>query len=57
MDDGAPIRSVQLTPGQRRWTRFVQVTGLREVLFFLDNSVPLTRGRLRRWHSPGLPRR
>jgi len=47
---------VTLTPAQRRWTRFIQVTGLREVLFFLDCSVPLTRGRLRRLHSPGIRR-
>ena len=49
-------RHVVLTPAQRRWTRLIQLTGLREVLFFLDNSVPLTRGRLRRVHSPGIPR-
>ena len=47
---------VTLTPAQRRWTRFIQVTGLREVFFFLDCSVPLTRGRLHRLHSPGMPR-
>ena len=55
MDDGAPIGSVRLTPTQRRWTRFVQVSGLREVLFFLDSSVPLTRGRLRRCTAPACP--
>ena len=47
---------VTLTPAQRRWSRFIQVTRLREVLFFLDCSVPLTRGRLRWLHSPGMPR-
>jgi hypothetical protein len=52
----ATIGSVTLTPAQRRWTTFLRVTGLREVLFFLDCSVPLTRGRLRRVHSPGVPR-
>ena len=54
---GWHIGFATLTPAQRCWTRFVRVTGLREVLFFLDCSVPLTRGRLHRWHSPGMPRR
>ena len=50
------ICSVTLTPAQRRWTWFLRVTELRHVLFFLDCSVPLTRGRLHRLHSPGIPR-
>jgi len=54
-DGYADIGWYTLTPAQRRWTTFIRVTGLREVLFFLDCSVPLTRGRLRRLHSPGMP--
>ncbi|MGY1855172.1 hypothetical protein [Modestobacter sp. SYSU DS0290] len=51
------IRFITLTPGQRRRLTFLRVTGLREVLFFLDCSVPGLRGRLRRVHSPWSPRR
>ena len=48
--------TVTPTPAQRRWSTFIRVTGLREVLYFLDCSVPLTRGRMHRLHSPGMPR-
>ena len=43
------------TAAQRRWTTFLRVTGLREVLSFLECSVPLTGGRLHRLHSAGTP--
>lgn len=39
---------VQLTRRQRYWRTFISRTGIREVLFFLDCSVPGTRGRLGR---------
>ncbi|MGW5361103.1 hypothetical protein [Actinopolymorpha pittospori] len=47
-----PTRPAYITRWQWYWWVFISKTGLRELLFWLDASVPGFRGRLYRLYHP-----